>query len=209
MSSEHVRKNIPCSEFCFIDPSYCPLCNMKKGDEAEKSILDINVIRWTGETAQEAEASQTNGVESVHIDYSTKKTPEDSSGYKDWDKGTGTDIYEGQIAEEHSRFSPYSCWCDGSGFEFDILPDNLIGNVSPMESLYDLSYYPMDYRPLEMSDWNAWIDKFQVDYRWGQVSDQNAETILFPNVDDPWMFTEYVFQGVGSGEKIVEPPLYE
>ena len=182
---------------------------MKKGDGAEKSILDINVIRWTGETAQEAEASQTNGVESVHIDYSTKKTPEDSSGYKDWDKGTGTDIYEGQIAEEHSRFSPYSCWCDGSGFEFDILPDNLIGNVSPMESLYDLSYYPMDYRPLEMSDWNAWIDKFQVDYRWGQVSDQNAETILFPNVDDPWMFTEYVFQGVGSGEKIVEPPLYD
>jgi hypothetical protein len=49
-------------------------------------------------------------------------------------------------------------------------------------------------------EWNAWIDKFQYDYRFGRVSDTNAETVLFPNVDNPWMFTEYVFRGVkGEG----------
>ena len=77
-----------------------------------------------------------------------------------------------------------------------------------MESLYDLSWYPIEHRVLELGEWNAWADKMQRDYRWGQVSDLNSETILFPDVDDPWMFTEYVFQGVGSGEAIAEPPLY-
>lgn len=209
MASEHIRKNIPCSEFCFIDPAYCPLCHYKKGNGSEESRLNIKVNRWTGESASEITESGSGGIEQVDINFFEKKTPEDSSGYQKWEQGTGTDIYSEQIEAEHSRFSPYSCWCDGSGFEFDILPDNLVGNVSSMESLYDLSYYPMDYKPMEMSDWNAWIDKFQVDYRWGQVSDQNAETILFPNVDDPWMFTEYIFQGTGSGEIIVEPPLYD
>ena len=33
--------------------------------------------------------------------------------------------------------------------------------------------------------------------------------ICFPNVDDPWMFTEYVFKGKEIGEIVVEPPLYD
>ena len=43
--------------------------------------------------------------------------------------------------------------------------------------------------------WNNWIDKFQKDYRFGAMSDENAVCAEFPNVDDPWMFTEYVYQG--------------
>ena len=218
MSSEHIRKNIPCSEFCYIDPSFCPLCNIKSGDDAESGPLKMEVQRWSGKSMDELQNDpeerskdyMSMGIEKVQIDFSEKKTPGDiDGGNKDWDQSTGTEIYEQQIAYEHSRFSPFSCWADGSGFEFDIMPDNLVGNKSSMESLYDLSYYPMNYKPMQMSDWNAWIDKFQVDYRWGQVSDQNAETILFPNVDDPWMFTEYIFQGVKSGEAIVEPTLYD
>jgi len=96
----------------------------------------------------------------------------------------------------------YSCWGDGSGFEYDIMSRNIIGQGSVVEHVYDIFRYGINHEPLKFSDWNAWIDKFQYDYRFGRVSDTNAECILFPNVDNPWMFTEYVFQGV-SGNKDV------
>lgn len=111
--------------------------------------------------------------------------------------------------ERELRYSPFSCWGDGSGFEYDIMPENLVGPSGCMESLYDLHYYPISHEAMRLSEWNSWLDKFQRDYRFGQVSDKNAETLLFPNVDDPWMFTEYVFKGVGERELVVRPDLYD
>jgi hypothetical protein len=96
----------------------------------------------------------------------------------------------------------YCCWGDGSGFEYDIMSRNVIGQGCPVEWVYDISSYGVDHEVLKFSTWNAWIDKFQYDYRYGRVSDTNAECVLFPNVDNPWMFTEYVFQGVGGNKNV-------
>lgn len=110
--------------------------------------------------------------------------------------------------------SPCSCWGDGSGFEYSITSRSpFYYPMGPTEEIYDIYDYNISHIPLQHKDnkWNAWIEKFQPDYRFGRVSDTNAEMILFPNVNNPWMFTEYVFQGEGNSEKfiMIEPPLYD
>src|SRR5574344_310061 len=40
------------------------------------------------------------------------------------------------LSEDEKYASPQSCWCDGSGFEHDILGRNLIGPSSNMEGIY-------------------------------------------------------------------------
>jgi hypothetical protein len=82
------------------------------------------------------------------------------------------------------------------------MSENTIGATRFSESVYDITGYGVKHDPLKLSEWNAWIDKIQVDYRFGQVSDKNAECILFPNADNPWMFTEYVFKGVGANSSV-------
>lgn len=112
-----------------------------------------------------------------------------------------------------------SCWGDKSGFQYDLIPRNTIGPGGVLQSLYDLNKKQISHNYLKLSQWNAWIEKFQCDYRFGQVSDVNAEGILFPNVDNPWMFTEYVFRGVGGDSSkiawtvpeqyVIQPPIYD
>lgn len=99
---------------------------------------------------------------------------------------------------EDERGSQFSCFCDGSGFEYDLMQSNVIGPNSAMETVYDFFQYGIETQPLQFSSWNTWLDKYQYDYRFGRVSDQNATTVMFPNVDNPWMMTEYVFKGTGK-----------
>ena len=196
-----------CAEWCYIDPEFCPLCNIPVGEKTKH--LEIKIRRWT-----DLEENTT-----YSVNYGNKVKPENNfpretpqqlvSGKYEMPGTDDIPDYDEKIKNEHESFTPFSCYGDGSGFEHDIMPENLVGPGGSMESLYDLSYYPMNLNVMQLGDWNTWVDKFQTDYRFAQVSDQNAETILFPNVDDPWMFTEYIFKGVGSGEVIVEPPLYD
>ena len=119
------------------------------------------------------------------------------------------------------KYAPINCWTDGSGFEFDGEPTNLIGRTSATERFFSLTGRMAKNSRKGWSRWSNWIDKFQIDNRFLLLSDENAEAILHPNVDDPWMFTEYIFQGIGKtynsktkemvGVKclVVEPPLYD
>lgn len=197
-----------CAEWCYIDPEFCALCNMKVGESSRA--LNIKIRRWTD--LEENTAYSVNYANKVTPEHCfPRETPQQlipAEGFR-MPKVDGIPDYAEKIRYEHESFTPFSCYGDGSGVEYDIMPENLIGPDGRMERLYDLSYYPISLNVMQLGDWNTWVDKFQKDYRYGQVSDQNAETILFPNVDDPWMFTEYVFKGVGSGEVIVEPPLYD
>ena len=111
-------------------------------------------------------------------------------------------------------------YTDSSEFQYDLAPTNVarsgrtgepwIGRVymgSPHAS-FELAYILFEQKPDQYNSWGNWIEKFQPDYRFLALSDKNAETYLFPNVDDPWMFTEYIYQGKDD-DKIIEPPLFD
>ena len=119
-----------------------------------------------------------------------------------------------------STFStPNFMWSDGSGFCFDLVPRHVItGWVNVVSGgVYDIPVLPaITYVPT-FTGWSNWVDKFWKDYRFANRSDKNAVANIFPEVDDPWMFTEYLYQGTQKGSDwenswtinkgIVEPPL--
>ena len=110
-------------------------------------------------------------------------------------------------------------WPDGSGFCFDLAPKDVTGgwDAEVTGGPYDIPNLPFNEYAGGYNGWTNWLDKAQKDYRFANVSDSNAVCNLFPEVDDPWMFTEYVYEGVprdsdlsltnGSPISIIEPPL--
>ncbi len=114
---------------------------------------------------------------------------------------------------------PNFFWSDQSGYCFDLPPRHVIagwGNVV-MGGPYDIPSLPdINYIPT-INGWTNWVDKFWKDYRFANLSDLNAVANIYPEVQDPWMFTEYVYQGTQKenakdnstaiNKGIVEPPL--
>ena len=201
---EHDYHKSACSEYCKIRTEYCPFAKVTKIPK---------IVRWTDLEDNKVEniLSDNAGGNNNDVGY----TPSFGSVN---DTGNGDDSLTNQQIQEEMSASGYTCWGDGSGFEYDKMSRNVIGPGSTMENIYDISNYGIDHNVLQFSSWNAWIDKFQYDYRFGRVSDTNAECILFPNVDNPWMFTEYIFKGIGGDSKkcawdtpkeyVVEPLVY-
>lgn len=141
------------------------------------------------------------------------------------------------------KFDKNSKWADISVdnvFEFDQEPDNIIFNGFSVDNpsiglsgsymngsineLYELTGQLQGKVLNQYESWLNWLEKIQPDYRFLTISDENAETTIFANVDDPWMFTEYIFKGTGkvklknnNGENtvveksyvVIEPPLYD
>jgi len=118
-----------------------------------------------------------------------------------------------------SNISPNFYYNDTSGFCFDLPPRDVAwgwGNVQA-GGIYDIPTLPMHNRVRSYIGWTNWITKFQKDWRFAAVSDSNAKTQEFPEVYDPWMFTEYVFRGlnrtsdrddaVEKSVSIVTPPM--
>ena len=106
-----------------------------------------------------------------------------------------------------------SKWTDNSGFEYDLPPINVAvkgigGEVfTGAPTIYELGKVLFELTEDKYNSWTNWINKIQPDYRFATTSDKNAETYMFPNVDDPWMFTEYIYHGKDT-DKIIEPPIY-
>ena len=216
---EHDYHKPACAEFCKLGGEFCPYVKMDR-------IQTHNIVRWTDiadmDYAQAVVNVQNQEQTDIHdtsvgytADFTDKETQ--ANTFRNWLSSQTGDLSE-SINDEMSM-AGYTCWCDGSGFEYDRMSRNVIGPGSTMESIYDITHYEIEHDALKFSRWNAWIDKFQYDYRYGRVSDTNAECVLFPNVDNPWMFTEYVFKGIGGEEGkcaltipqeyVVEPPLYD
>lgn len=140
-------------------------------------------------------------------------------------------------------FDKNTKWADISVdevFEFDQEPDNIIFNGPAVDNptsgwsgsymngsvneLYELTGQLQGKVLGQYENWMNWLEKIQPDYRFLSISDENAETTVFANVDDPWMFTEYIFKGTGQIASIdddgnpsivnksfiiIEPPLYD
>ena len=203
-SGEHDYHKPACSEYCRMGGEFCPFVHNGR-TKVE------GIVRWT-DIADMDNAVVLGGNASSNgysADFSGKQVHSPSQ----------EDDFNGASIRAEYGVSHYTCWGDGSGFEYDQMSRNIMGPGGVAESVYDISNYGIDHAPLQFSEWNAWIDKFQYDYRFGRVSDTNAECILFPNVDNPWMFTEYVFKGIGGdsekcalkmpSEYVVEPPVYD
>lgn len=233
---EHDLRKPACSEYCKMASDYCPfLANdissvdkiVRWTDLAEKRLGELkDAFRESSSSSSSSESdysymsdfSKCVNDDGESVDRTDVETRLDEMASKS--SSSPVDKNRGQISFELPA-GRYTCWCDGSGFEYDLMSRNVIGDAGTAERVYDITGYGIEHEPLKFSEWNAWIDKFQYDYRFGRVSDFNAECVLFPNVDNPWMFTEYVFQGVGgdnsSGkiagdipvEYVVEPPLYD
>ena len=234
---EHDFHKPACSEYCKMASDYCPFIaqginsveNIARwADLADQRVAELKAALQGQDGGGDTSASYTYTADFVGNGQRTSvrgriagmfSKPEDSSSGGE-PPVPQTDTNEGQISFEIPA-GRYTCWGDGSGFEYDLMSRNVIGDAGVAERVYDITNYGIEHEPLKFSEWNAWVEKFQYDYRFGRVSDFNAECVLFPNVDNPWMFTEYVFRGVGgdnaSGkiawsipeEYVVEPPLYD
>lgn len=199
---EHDLRKLSCFQYCNRSKEFCPLCN------SDNDPNGTEIKRWH---------DAVEGSEGV-LKLNAQNKPIPSI------EGDGT-----PISKEISN-SQYSCWGDCSGFEYDVPTYNVIGPNGILERVYDISPYAIQHTPLKQldNDWNAWIEKIQPDYRFARVSDTNAECVLFPNVNNPWMFTDYVFKGTGktgyiqqdnegkisygvieSKYVMIEPPLYD
>ena len=100
---------------------------------------------------------------------------------------------------------------DKTGFHFDLSPVNRMtkqdGERGGMrEPFYGASY--VSYTEKGYSSWSNWMDKIQPDERFLAISDKNAHTYQFPEVETPWKFTDYNFKGVGTDVIVIEPQLY-
>ena len=131
-------------------------------------------------------------------------------------------------------------WTQGisydQGFQFDNQPVNIVmagedrsggtgggGANGFYNDIYQLSFRLQNKQLGKHEAWLNWIEKIQPDYRFLTIDEQNATTAVFANVDDPWMFTQYIFKGVSlptvdeegkggtdavSEYTIIEPPLF-
>jgi hypothetical protein len=131
-------------------------------------------------------------------------------------------------APQHNSFKlPNAFWPDGSAFQYDLPPmtvirmDTVIGEFGvgseDEDGIYTLPRLPRNQWNGVFNGWSNWAQKFQKDWRFGAMSDENALAQLFPETYDPWMFTEYVFNGAARDSdlptqsaqdvSIVAPPL--
>ena len=223
---EHDFHKPVCFQYCKMNGRFCPFISNDQGLSGNSlRIKSASTTRWT-----DIEDDRVNKVKDSgrHFDpvfsdnlynigslQSVQKKIEQNKNFK-WANS------DKQQCSNESGSMGFTCWSDGSGFQYDKMSQNVIGpGYGLQSSVYDITNYGIQHKPLRFSQWNDWIDKMQYDYRFGQVSDQNAQTILFPNVDNPWMFTQYVFQGIGSDKNkklcalnipeqyIVQPPIYD
>lgn len=132
-------------------------------------------------------------------------------------------------------------WCDlpvQQVFQFDHQPSNVIqvgesrntgvgaGATTNGEynNLYQLTRRLQNKQLNGWQSWMNWVEKIQPDYKFLTILQKNAQTCIFANVDDPWMFTQYIYKGIGKkydhqkdqGKRAVEskyiviqPPLYK
>lgn len=123
--------------------------------------------------------------------------------------------------------TPNFVYPDGSGHCFDLPPRYVLWDEGGLThyspewregGFYDLPELHKLPAELRFAGWTNWCDKIQKDYRFAALSDFNARATVFPNVHDPWQFTEYVFRGTGrtsdredaaeKGSDLVAPPLF-
>ena len=114
-------------------------------------------------------------------------------------------------------------WCDipvSQVFQFDHQPVNVIqvgknrsagvgaGQTAngQYNNLYQLTRRLQNKQLGGWQKWMNWVQKIQPDYKFLTILQQNAQTCIFANVDDPWMFTQYIYKGIG---KYYDPNLQE
>jgi hypothetical protein len=128
----------------------------------------------------------------------------------------------GKVSDDKKFFYP-----DKTGFMFDTKPRDVAKGRDGFFDTLDLEYYGAKYKEItwntaegtfhndkehvvsKYNGWLNWLHKIEPDVRFSAVSDKNANCYQFPEVQYPWKFTEYIFQGIFSDPQVIEPPLYD
>jgi hypothetical protein len=100
-------------------------------------------------------------------------------------------------------------WPDKTGFSFDTSPGEALFNLDHVQERANFYGAPcVANNASGYQRWGNWSDKFEPDVRFAAISDTNAFCQQFPEVDSPWKFTDYIFQGTAASGVVVEPPLF-
>ena len=96
-------------------------------------------------------------------------------------------------------------------YQFDNEPTNIVQTGSSFRGgtggrdtngyyndLYQVSFRLQNKQLKSWQSWMNWFEKIQPDYKFLVVDERNAQTVVFQNVDDPWMFTQYIYKGIGK-----------
>lgn len=125
----------------------------------------------------------------------------------------------GSVKDDLKFFYP-----DKTGFMFDTPPCNVASGrgMFGLEYMYDGTYFSIpwnkeggrycdqsEHEVKKYNGWLNWVHKYEVDNRFLAISDTNAYLNQFPEVQNPWKFTEYIFVGIDKEYIIIEPPLYD
>lgn len=209
---EHDLKRPACLQFCKMNGKFCPFLVQGKID-------NTYITRWTDIADKRVEQAKKGNYNYQGSPTQYKVNAQALKVKKQQLKNWNNEEDQQLTAQLSYSIGGFTCWGDASGFQYDVMANNLIGPRGVLQSVYDINQYGVKHNVLKYSQWNSWVDKIQYDYRFGQVSDQNAECILFPNVDNPWMFTQYVYKGLGGSsgkcalnipeQYVVQPPIYD
>jgi hypothetical protein len=110
----------------------------------------------------------------------------------------GGDLTSFPANPKHSSFIQHNWFYpDGSSQQFDLHPRYVLDEWSDevFDGVYDVPEMPRFDAAYRYNGWTNWVDKFSKDVRFSSQSDKNARATLFPEVRDPWMYTEYLYQG--------------
>ncbi len=118
----------------------------------------------------------------------------------------------------HSKEEGGRVVVDEDSWEYDLEPNNVMvngfndfwGGGSKMAEDYQLSGKLPKIKPGIVGKWTAWINKIQPDYRFQHTSEANTRANMFPEVESPWMFTQYIYKGENNDtDLIIRPELYD
>lgn len=114
---------------------------------------------------------------------------------------------------------PNFIYPDDSGFMFDLPPWTAVWGFGAWQEggTYDIPNLPRYSFTGAWTGATQWTEKWSKDWRFAATSDFNAVAQIFPEAADPYMFTEFVFQGTAKADEtdgaaavahsIVVPPL--
>jgi hypothetical protein len=103
----------------------------------------------------------------------------------------------GANPQTSSHVTPNWYYPDNSSYQFDLPPRYVLDEWGDTREggIYDTPSMPKFTRQYVYGGWTNWVDKFNKDYRFSSQSDMNARATVFPEVHDPWMYTEYLYEG--------------
>ena len=138
---EHDYHKPACAEFCRMSGDYCPFI------KAQREKID-NIVRWSDVADKKVDDllgdTSGGGAPASQAGYSADFSNKQANGRNASAHGEEATPSEENVSAELET-SGYTCWADGSGFEYDQMSRNIMGQGCSVENVYDISYYGIEH----------------------------------------------------------------